>query len=142
MYYIDSVPKLLSCFDYNEVTGEITNRRIAIDFNKQEEAHGTPDGMTIDSEGKLWVAEFMGSCVCRWDPETGTMLRKVPLPAPLITSCCFGGPDYSTLYVTSASVGMTEEQLATFPQAGNIFAVTNLGVKGMPPHTFDDSKLV
>ena len=139
MYYIDTPTRQVSCFDYDEVTGEIKNRKVVIDY-KKDITHAYPDGMTIDSEGKLWVAEFYGSQVCHWDPETGNLLQQVKIPALKVTSCCFGGPDYSVLYVTSASVGMSDEELATSPDSGKIFAVTDLGVKGMAPQFFDDSK--
>ena len=139
MYYIDSPTRQVCCFDYDEDTGDITNRRVVIDF-KQDMSHGFPDGMTIDNEGKLWVAEFNGSSICRWNPENGEMLRRVSIPAPNVTSCCFGGPDYSTLYVTTASFGLTEKDLAKYPMSGKILAVSNLGVRGVAPQFFDDSK--
>ena len=141
MYYIDSPTRKIYRFDYNEETGDLTNRETTIDF-KEDKTHGLPDGMTIDSEGKIWVAEFHGGCVCRWDPATGEMLQRIPIPALKTTSCCFGGPNYDTLFVTSCSMGYTPEELEKKnPEAGFIFAVTGLGVKGMPPQFFDDSKI-
>ncbi len=140
MFYIDSPTRQVSCFDYDEETGAITNRHVVVDFkNDITHVHTIPDGMTIDSEGKIWVAEFGGSCVCRWDPETGKLLQRVSIPAIKTTSCCFGGPDYDVLYVTSASIGMSDEELAASPDSGKIFQVTNLGVKGFAPQFFNDS---
>lgn len=71
-----------------------------------DEAEGYPDGMTLDSEGRLWVAFWDGGCVRALDPITGTTLVQVDLPAARPTSCAFGGPDRGVLYVTSASIGL------------------------------------
>ena len=141
MYYIDSIPRQVYSFDYNEVTGEITNQKTIVDLNN-DPTHGLPDGMCIDTQGKIWVAEFTGSCVCRWDPETGELLTRINLPAPKITSCCFGGPSYDILYVTSASVFDSEDDKKKYPFSGAIFAISNLGVSGFPPQFFDDSKCI
>eukprot|EP01112_Ceratiomyxa_fruticulosa_P016863 TRINITY_DN5152_c0_g1_i1.p1 TRINITY_DN5152_c0_g1~~TRINITY_DN5152_c0_g1_i1.p1 ORF type:complete len:290 (-),score=65.00 TRINITY_DN5152_c0_g1_i1:23-892(-) len=126
MYYIDSPLRRIDAFDYNVETGEIANRRTIINVPKGE---GIPDGMTIDEEGKLWVALWEGSAITRWDPVTGNSLLKIPLPAKRITSASFGGPDLSELYVTSASKG------DPYPN-GALFRITNLGVKGVPEPQF------
>ena len=63
----------------------------------------------------------------------GAKLGEIRLPTKNITSCCFGGPAYEDLYVTSARYGVSEEQLRTTQSlAGSIFKVTGLGVKGLP----------
>ncbi|MEQ2279880.1 hypothetical protein AMECASPLE_013793 [Ameca splendens] len=66
----------------------------------------------------------------------GKRLQTVSLPATKTTSCCFGGPEYSELYVTSASLGLDQSELQKQPQAGNTFRVKGLGVKGRPSHSF------
>ncbi len=66
---------------------------------------GAPDGMTIDREGKLWVALWGGGKVARICPETGTVLSFVDVPARNVTSCTFGGDDLDTLYITTATDG-------------------------------------
>ncbi|XP_054237666.1 regucalcin isoform X1 [Indicator indicator] len=109
------------------------NRRSMYKLEKEE---SIPDGMCIDTEGKLWVACYDGGRVIRLDPETGKRLQTVKLPVDKTTSCCFGGKDYSEMYVTSASDGMDKEHLARQPQAGRIFKITGLGVKGVPPYPF------
>ncbi|XP_062370997.1 regucalcin isoform X2 [Cinclus cinclus] len=109
------------------------NRRSIYKLEKEE---SIPDGMCIDTEGKLWVACYDGGRVIRLDPETGKRLQTVKLPVDKTTSCCFGGKDYSEMYVTSASDGMDKEWLSRQPQAGGVFKITGLGVKGLPPHPF------
>ena len=65
------------------------------------------------------------------------MLRSIPVPGKRTTSCCFGGRDYSELYVTSAVKGYTEEERRKVdPLAGSLFRVTGLGVKGSAAPNF------
>ncbi|XP_075599057.1 regucalcin isoform X2 [Balearica regulorum gibbericeps] len=101
-----------------------------------EKEEQMPDGMCIDAEGKLWVACIDGGRVIRIDPETGKRIQTVKLPTPRITSCCFGGKDYSEMYVTSAYDGLDEATLAKEPHAGEIFKITGLGVKGIPQNFY------
>ena len=88
MYYIDSPTKQVSAFDFHLNSGEISNRRTAVVIPPNG---GVPDGKTIDEEGMLWVAQWGGSQVSRWNPLTGEMLEAIPIPAAHVTSCTFGG---------------------------------------------------
>ncbi|XP_058260228.1 regucalcin [Hemibagrus wyckioides] len=132
-YYVDSLTYMVEAFDYDIHAGGVANRRMVYRLEKDE---GIPDGMCIDVEGKIWLACYNGGRVLRIDPQTGTRLQTVKMPVAKITSCCFGGKDYTDLYVTSACKGMDEESLAKQPQAGSIFKVTGLGVKGIAPNSF------
>lgn len=128
MYYIDTPTSAVDVFDYDEQTGEISNRRVAFTVPESE---GYPDGMTIDAEDKLWIALYGGGCVTRWDPISGAMLQKISVPAANTTSCAFGGENLDTLYITTAREGLNAEQLAERPGSGGLFAVKP-GVKGVP----------
>ncbi|XP_058514552.1 regucalcin isoform X1 [Ochotona princeps] len=132
-YYIDSLAYSVDAFDYDLHTGEISNRRSIYKLEKEEQI---PDGMCIDTEGKLWVACYNGGRVIRLDPETGKRLQTVKLPVDKTTSCCFGGKDYSELYVTCARDGLDPDSLARQPEAGGIFKITGLGVKGIAPYAY------
>jgi sugar lactone lactonase YvrE len=132
MYYIDTPTRAVTAYDFNSQTGDISNPSTVIEIPKEL---GAPDGMTIDSEGMLWVALWGGFGVVRIDPESGSILSKVDVPAPQVTSCTFGGDSLDTLYITTARVGMHEDKLAEFPSSGNIFAV-NPGVNGLPVTPF------
>ncbi|XP_060077430.1 regucalcin-like isoform X2 [Ylistrum balloti] len=98
MYFIDSPLKKIYAFDYDAETGNISNRRDAVDV-----ANGYPDGMTIDMEDKLWVACFSAGRVVRYDPNTGEELQVIEIPSKRTTSCCFGGDNFEDLYVTSCA---------------------------------------
>jgi sugar lactone lactonase YvrE len=132
MYYIDTPTRQVFTFDYRLDTAEIANRRICFELPP---GRGSPDGMTIDDEGMLWVAQFGGWGVSRWDPETGRMVQYIGMPAKNITSCAFGGDHLDELYVTSARILNTERELTQQPQAGNLFRV-RAGARGVPLPAF------
>ena len=135
MYYVDSLVRKIHSFDYDESACTVTNQIVAVDY-AQDSALGLPDGMTIDAEGKLWVAGFHGGAVTRWDPATGKKLAYIPIPAQCVTSCCFGGPNYDKLFVTSATMYAKESDLQQYPHAGAVFVVEGLGVHGLPPQKY------
>ena len=136
MYYIDSGPRKLWSFDFNDASGCLTNRQVLVDFH--DKGVGIPDGMCTDSEGRLWVAGFFGAAVSCWDPATGELLAKIEFPARRTTSCCFGGPDFGWMFVTTARVGAGEEELSEYPLSGAVFVVREVpfGAKGVPPSPF------
>ncbi|PRO66318.1 SMP-30/gluconolactonase/LRE family protein [Alkalicoccus urumqiensis] len=128
MYYIDTPSETIYRYDFDPESGAITNETTAFQTTELE---GHPDGMTIDNEGKLWVAFFGGGCVRRFDPENGTVLETIEVEASNVTSCCFGGRDWSTLYITT---GKEEDE----PKSGGLFAI-DLPVSGAKSHRYLDS---
>ena len=95
---------------------------------------GHPDGSTVDAEGCLWSTRTGGSAVVRLD-QTGRVVSTLQLPVSQPTACAFGGPDLTTLYVTTARQKLTAEQLAAEPMAGDLFGF-DVGVPGLPEHRF------
>lgn len=132
MYYIDSPTKQVVAFDYEVSTGDISNRRVVVTI---PEGEGVPDGMTIDREGKLWVAQWGGWKVSRWDPRDGSLLDTIPVPAEQVTSCAFGGERLDELYITTAREGLDESALDRQPLAGGLFRVKTKA-RGMESYTF------
>ena len=132
LFYIDSATREVHAFDFDRVAGSISGRRVVVTIPPDR---GYPDGMTIDRHDRLWVAHWLGSCVACYDPVTGETLEKINLPTPRVTSCCFGGADWDTLYITtaigSADGGWTD--LKEFPETGAVFAIRP-GVQGRPSH--------
>jgi sugar lactone lactonase YvrE len=133
MYYIDTPLGNVRAWDYDSETGVISNERVVISI---PEGMGGPDGMTIDEEGKLWIAMWGGNQVSRWDPETGKLIGKVEVEAPNVTSCAFGGPDLDVLYITTAG-GDNQRIRQDYPLAGSVFKVKP-GVKGVKAGFFGD----
>ena len=119
-YYIDSPTQEIRAYHFDLETGEIIMDRTVIRVPKEL---GTPDGMSIDQEGKLWVAHYGGFGVYCWDPENGKLLKKIPLPVPHVTSCVFGGENLDHLLITTARENLTEAQLQEYPQSGDVFLV-------------------
>lgn len=128
-YFVDTQKFCVQEFAYDSVKNELAHGRVCVDIPV---ADGIPDGMTIDDDGMLWVALWGGSCVKRFDPSTGKTLECVVLPAPNVTSCCFGGMEMEELYITTASLGTDLEK---YPLAGGVFKA-KVGVKGAFSHRF------
>lgn len=93
-------------------------------FKQFRSDDGYPDGMTVGADGLLWIAFWDGARLCALDPDSGDVRHTVPMPVPRPTSCAFGGPDGKTLYVTSASIGLDDTELAKAPLSGSLFEVT------------------
>lgn len=103
-----------------------------ITFNTND---GYPDGMTTDTDGRLWIAFWDGAKVMCLSPS-GERLLEIRLPVSRPTSCAFGGKDLSTLYITSASIGLDERELEIQPFAGGLFSCEISGAKGWPAPEF------
>lgn len=119
-YYIDSPRHEIWGFDYQAQSGTIHDQRVVANVDAEL---GSPDGMSIDAEGKLWVAIWGGGCVQRIDPRTGRLELEIRVPAANVSSVAFGGEDLDVLYITTARVGRTPQELSTEPLAGSLFAV-------------------
>jgi D-xylonolactonase len=111
--------------------GDLSNKAEWKTFTDDE---GTPDGMTLDRDGMVWVAFWGGACIRQFTPE-GVLLQTIALPATQITSMAFGGKDLDLLLVTSARVGLDAETLTRHPLAGSAFLLTP-GVQGVLPCTY------
>lgn len=133
MYFIDTPTKQIVAFDYDDPSGDISNKRLAVQI---PDDMGNPDGMTIDSDGMIWVAHWGGARVTRWNPQTGELLGQVKVPAKNVTSCTFGGKNLDELYITTAQNGLSEAELAEYPGSGELFKVKT-NVKGMVSHRFE-----
>lgn len=130
MYYIDTPTGEVRAYDYDPATAEIRFNRVAV---RIPEGAGYPDGMAIDSEGMIWVAHWDGSCVMRYNPTTGQPLLKIHTPgARNVTSCAFGGEQLDELYITTASLGLNQEQKQQYPDSGHLFKIKLENIKGVP----------
>jgi sugar lactone lactonase YvrE len=130
-YFSDTRRATIWAFDFDLDLGRIFNRRI---FSDTRNHPGRPDGSTVDAEGFLWNAEVMGGRLVRYAPD-GRIDRVIGLPVPRPTSCGFGGDRLDTLYVTSMSAGLSEEQFAQAPLSGGLIAI-DAGVRGLPEPFF------
>ena len=128
LYYIDTPTGNIYTFQYDDQTGEISEKQTVFHV---ENGMGYPDGMTIDTEDNLWVALYAGSKVIRIDPVAGEMMYEIHLPVPKVTSCTFGGKDLDELYITTCREHMTDEDIKEAPLSGSLFKA-KLPFKGLP----------
>lgn len=132
MYLSDSGTGYVDAFAFDEASGALSKRRTLIRINQPGVA---PDGLTVDEEGGIWVALWDGGAVHRYGPD-GSLLARLPIPVARPTSCAFGGPDLDILFVTTASVGVDDDARARQPDAGRVFSISGLGVRGVPCHPY------
>jgi sugar lactone lactonase YvrE len=130
MYVIDTYNRLLLEWDYDLDKGPLGKSRIAIDFNGKQE---TPDGMSIDIEGNLYICHWKG-LISVWDKN---LVWKEDISFPVEQVCCggFGGEDMKDFYVASARMGYTDEQLADRKGAGGLFLARS-PIEGRPDYFF------
>lgn len=130
-YLTDSPQQKIYAYDFNSVTGNISNRRTFVDLTNES---FYPDGLTIDSEGHIWSVMWDGWCVIRFNAK-GEEILRIKLPVQLPTSCTFGGEDLQTLYITTASVGLSQSEIEKSFYSGDLFALQT-DVTGLPTYSF------
>jgi len=133
LYAADSPTRTIRSWDYDPATGDISGERVFARI-PEDPGRGTPDGAIVDAEGGVWMADFRGGRITRFTPD-GSEDRMVALPVSRPTCPMFGGPDLQTMYVTSAKIMLTPEELAAEPLAGALFAL-DAGIAGLPEAAF------
>ncbi len=131
MYFTDSEKGCIYLYDFDASSAMIENRRV---FVRVPAADGVPDGLTVDEEGCVWSANWDGWRVTRYDPQ-GVVMETVRLPVQRPTSCTFGGKNLNELYITSANVGLSADQLKEQPLAGGLFCL-QANVRGLAENMF------
>jgi sugar lactone lactonase YvrE len=131
MYFTDSENRTILAYDFDQTLGELGSPRI---FARTQDGEGLPDGLTVDAEDHVWSAHWDGWRVTRYRPD-GSIERVIDCPVPRPTSLAFGGRDLDRLYITSASIDLSKEQLAAAPLSGGLFEMMP-GVRGRPSFPF------
>ena len=122
-YHIDTSKGMIEEYRMED-SGRLGGRKTAVSVNP---ADGSPDGMSIDEEGNLWVAMWGGKKVCCYHPQTGEKLGEIPVPVKNVSCVTFGDEDLKTLYITTAMDG---DGLG-----GQLYAV-RLPVAGVLPYEY------
>lgn len=130
MYHADTVDDSLWVCDYDLATGEASDRRLLTRLRPGS----MPDGAAVDVEGYYWVAMYGARCVVRFTPD-GDVDTVVEAPVAHPTMVAFGGPDLSTLFLTSARQFADAETLSREPSTGAVFHA-EIGVRGLPEPSF------
>lgn len=127
MYFVDTPTRRIDAFDFNATDGRILNRRCVVEIPQDS---GSLDGLAVDEEGFVWVAVWGAGEVRRYSPQ-GEHVSSLKLPVTAPSSCAFGGDDLETLYVTTARISLTPDEVIAQPTAGGIYGA-NVGVRGCP----------
>ena len=132
MFVNDTVRRRVVAYAFDPGTGAVGASREWLVLRGDD---GHPDGMTTDAAGRVWIAHWGGACVTCHDPDTAAELARIALPTAHITNVAFGGPDMTTLFITSARHELSDAQLAAQPLAGALFAVET-DATGLPANLF------
>jgi sugar lactone lactonase YvrE len=119
MWFADSADRCIRGFDFDLEDGLLGAQLLAIELR---DTAGKADGLCVDEEGFVWVGLWGGSAVHRYAPD-GRLDTIVAVPATQVTSCAFGGSSGSTLFITTARIGLTASALRAEPHAGGLFVV-------------------
>ena len=98
LYFIDTPTKKVGRYHYDIKIGDCSFDKYIVEIT----GNGVPDGMCIDKDGNIYVAEWGGFKVCKWNPENGECLKEYPLPVQNVSSCTIGGKNHDLLYITTA----------------------------------------
>lgn len=133
LYFADSLARQIWRYRYDPVSGAVGPRQNFIDTAPLGSG---PDGATVDDQGRLWVALVLtGQMACF--SSDGRLERCIDLPVPYPTCPCFGGPDLTTLYVTSIRDSGNLLR-SDHPDSGALLAVHGLGARGLAEVPFAD----
>jgi sugar lactone lactonase YvrE len=131
MYFVDSPTQTIDMFDYDVATGGLANRR---PFVRIAPEIGIPDGLTLDADGRVWVALWGGGAVHCYAPD-GRLDGVIRLPVTHPTSCAFGGANLEDLYITTAWRALSPDERRRQPEAGAMFRCRP-GAKGRAAQRF------
>jgi sugar lactone lactonase YvrE len=132
MYFSDSLDRMIRAYKYCAEKVPLTEPRVFVDT----EVFGSgPDGATVDAEGYVWVALVQVGKIARFSPA-GIVDRMINAPTDMPSCLAFGGPDLSTLFVTSIKNSGSGRAISRHPHGGCLFAIDGLGVKGLPEQRF------
>jgi sugar lactone lactonase YvrE len=134
-YFADSWSMEISAYDWDEETGTPSRKRTFVQFDKGQRETGVPDGATVDAEGCVWSAAVFSGELRRYTPD-GELERAVTLPVRNVTSLIFGGPDLDIVYFTSIGQIHLPGLPNDGPPGGSLFAIYDLGIKGLPEPRF------
>jgi sugar lactone lactonase YvrE len=120
MWVNETARGIVHAADFEPAGGGLAHAR---EWLRLARGDGYPDGMTVDALGRLWIAHWGGACVSCHAPDDGRELARVALPASHVTNVAFGGPEFGTLFVSSATMELSDAQRAAQPHAGALFSV-------------------
>lgn len=137
MYFADSLERKIWAYPYGPGENAVGARRDLIDTSPWQSG---PDGATVDADGYIWVSLIQVGKIARFTPQ-GKLERLLDAPTDLPSSLAFGGPDLSTLFVTSIKDSGSGRAVSRHPDGGRLFAISGLGVRGIPETRFGEPSI-
>ncbi len=131
MYMNDTTTLSTYCFDFDLAAGRLSNKRVFYDHSGGE---GFPDGLSVDSDGCIWSAQWDGWNI-RQISSDGELLQEFRMPIRRPSSAAFFGPQMSHIAITSATVDFTTQDFLASPSAGSLFSMAT-GTTGVAEHQF------
>lgn len=119
-YFCDTPQKQIMAVDLDPQGWPETEPRIAVDLTSTGE---NPDGSVVDAQGNIWNAQWGSGRVACYTPA-GDFVRAIDVPGTHTTCPAFGGPNGDTLFVTSATEGLTAPNAAQ----GQTFAISDVAM--------------
>jgi sugar lactone lactonase YvrE len=132
MYFADSLDRAIRAYSYGGGDTPVGEPRIFVDTSPWDSG---PDGATVDAEGFVWSTLIQVGKIACFTPD-GKLDRLIDAPVDLPSCVAFGGPDLSTLYVTSIKDSGSGRAISKHPDGGRLFAIEGLGVRGLPEARF------
>ncbi|PZV11613.1 MAG: gluconolaconase [Leptolyngbya sp.] len=130
-YLTDSAQRKIYAYDFEAATGSIRDRRVLIDLSAEI---AEPDGLTIDQQGNIWSALWNGWGIACFNPA-GQEISRVKVSVQRPTCVTFGGAHLTDLYITSASVGLSQKEIQQGFCAGDLFCLPTQAI-GLPTQRF------
>ncbi|XP_044730481.1 regucalcin-like isoform X2 [Chrysoperla carnea] len=132
MYWTDTGENKIEGFDYDLKSENIlSNRKTIFDFNKHK-VEGKTDGITIDTDGNLYLACYGGYQVVVINPKLEKIIDTISVPAKEVTTVTFGGPNLNDLYIATSQKGADADNLKKYPKTGAVFRIKNYPAQGYP----------
>jgi sugar lactone lactonase YvrE len=131
LYFVDSRNDAIYRYPFDDEDGRLGDRCLFIDTT---DLPGVPDGIETDSEDTLWCAFWDGAQIVGFDGK-GQARETIAVPAIRPTSLTFGGPDLTTMFITTATFGLSERELAEWPASGSVFELDR-PTPGLPANAF------
>jgi len=131
LFFVDSGNDAIYRYRFDDELGLLGDRDLFVDTTGFP---GIPDGIEMDSEDTLWCAFWDGAQIVGFD-RNGEARETIAVPAIRPTSLTFGGPDLTTMFITTAAVGLSERELAAWPASGSVFELDR-PTPGLPANTF------
>jgi sugar lactone lactonase YvrE len=119
-YLTDSAAQRIYAYQFDGAAGQLHDPRVFVEL---DDDGVEPDGLAVDEDGVVWSALWNGWCVARFDPD-GHEMGRISLPVQCPTSLAFGGPDMTDLYITSASVGLSQAEIQRSFLAGDVLHIS------------------